>query len=70
MATLLTLKVVMARTTYSQSQIYRLESAGDFPKRITIGRGRVAWLEHEIDDWIDSRANKRQYVPLTAEYAP
>lgn len=63
MATLLTLKTVIARTTYSRSQIYRLESAGHFPKRIIIGKGRIAWLEHEVDDWIDSKASKRQLHP-------
>lgn len=45
------------RVPYSQSHIYRLERAGEFPRRIQIGANRVAWSEAEINAWI---ANKKQ----------
>jgi prophage regulatory protein len=40
---------------YSRDHIRRLEDAGEFPARLQLGRGRVAWRESEVDAWIDSR---------------
>jgi hypothetical protein len=37
-----------------------LERENKFPRRVQVGENRVAWLETEIDAWIESR--KR--VPL------
>ena len=45
---------------YSATQIWRLEKAGQFPQRITLGGNRVAWLENEIDAWIEAKAELRQ----------
>ena len=46
---------------YSKVHLGRLEKAGLFPKRIQLGpNGRVAWLEHEIDAWIEARAAARE----------
>lgn len=36
----------------SFSAVYRDEKDGLFPKRVRIGRGQVAWLEHEIDTYL------------------
>ena len=44
---------------YSAAHIDRLERAGDFPKRVTLGPGAVGWLEHECDDWIRARVAER-----------
>ncbi len=44
---------------YSDSQIYRLERAGRFPSRITLGPGRVAWRLSEVLDWIDAKQEGR-----------
>jgi prophage regulatory protein len=35
--------------------IYRLELAGEFPKRRQLSKNSVAWLESDIDAWADSR---------------
>jgi prophage regulatory protein len=35
--------------TLSKCQIWRLERAGKFPKRVPISPARHAWLESEID---------------------
>jgi len=32
---------------------------GDFPLSIKIGPASVAWLEEEIDDWINRKLNSR-----------
>jgi prophage regulatory protein len=42
-------------SSLSMSQIYRLESAGCFPRRVRIGMRRVAWIEAEVRDWIAER---------------
>jgi len=44
---------------YCPQHIARLEAAGRFPKRITLGQNRVAWLLSEVEAWIDERIAKR-----------
>jgi len=39
----------------SRSQIWRLERAGKFPKRIQISDNSVGWDEADIEDWLQSR---------------
>lgn len=43
---------VERRTSLSTSEIYRRVEAGTFPSQIKLGAKSVAWLEHEINDWI------------------
>ena len=45
---------------YSRVHLGRLERGGQFPRRITLSPGRVAWLEHEIDAWLEARAAARE----------
>lgn len=52
---LLRLPDVIARTGLSRATIYLFMSRDDFPKSIKIGRRASAWVESEIDDWIESR---------------
>jgi prophage regulatory protein len=35
--------------------IHRWERAGNFPRRRLIGKNSVAWIESEVDAWIESR---------------
>jgi prophage regulatory protein len=44
---------------YSQNHLRRLEAKGQFPKRIRIGENRVAWVEAEVEAWIEERINAR-----------
>jgi len=44
---------------YSPQHIQRLENAGLFPKRVKLGRDRVAWLLSEVKAWVDERLAKR-----------
>lgn len=46
---------VRSRVGLSRSQIYRKISTGEFPKPYSLGARAVAWLESEIDGWIQSR---------------
>lgn len=47
---------------YSSQHIARLEKAGQFPKRLRLGQNRVAWLQAEVEDWIEERLAKRGAV--------
>ena len=59
---LLSRKKVKELTSLSLAQIDRLEKAGKFPKRIRLTdhpRGRCAYLESEILEWIADRIVQR-----------
>ncbi len=55
---LLPLKEVLARTSISRSQTYRLIAEGTFPASVPLG-SRVAWIESEVQGWIDARIAAR-----------
>ena len=40
---------------YSFAHIARLEAAGEFPRRVRLGRCRVAWYADEVEEWMVSR---------------
>jgi prophage regulatory protein len=42
-------------TGFSRSTIWRFEKAGQFPKRIALGRNSVGWKAEEVAGWLDSR---------------
>lgn len=46
---------VMQFTGLSRMTIYRLELAGEFPKRRRLGTNSVAWLEADLVQWAESR---------------
>jgi prophage regulatory protein len=51
---------VQAKVGLKQATIDQKEAAGEFPKRIRLGRGRaVGWIESEIDGWIGGWAAER-----------
>ena len=40
---------------WSRQYIRRLEKAGRFPHHFNVGPNTIAWLEEELDAWIDAR---------------
>jgi prophage regulatory protein len=56
---LLSKKAVREKVLYSPQHIARLEAAGQFPKRVRLGSGRVGWVEQEVDDWLQVRIDAR-----------
>ena len=44
---------------YSASHLWRLERAGQFPKRIRLGGNRVAWLQSEVSAWVEGKLASR-----------
>lgn len=50
---------VRAITGLSRSTVWRLESAGRFPRRRQLGANSVGWLEGEVEQWARSRPTFR-----------
>ncbi|XUU49132.1 helix-turn-helix transcriptional regulator [Serratia nematodiphila] len=60
---LIRLSKVQRKTGYSKAWIYRLMSQGKFPASIKIGTRAIAFVESEIDDWVNQRiAESRKEV--------
>ncbi|ENU0860845.1 AlpA family transcriptional regulator [Citrobacter amalonaticus] len=57
---LLRLKRVEEKTGLKRSQIYLYMKNNTFPRSIKIGPASVAWLESEIDEWIDLKLTGRE----------
>lgn len=57
---LLRTEEVLKLATYSANHLRRLEAAGEFPKRIQLGKNRVAWFRDEIEQWLDEKAASRE----------
>lgn len=55
----LRLSDVKKRTGLSRSTIYLNISNGTFPKNINLGLRCVAWLESEIEAWMQARIQER-----------
>lgn len=62
-ARFLRLSEVRRRVPYGRASIYRLIAAGQFPRPYSLGARAVAWLESDIDAWIETRVKAGQAVP-------
>ena len=51
----LRLPAVCTRVGLSRSHIHRLETAGQFPRRVKLSVAASAWVESEIDSWAAAR---------------
>lgn len=56
---LLSWKHVREKVVYSRQHWDRLIAAGRAPRPVRLGEHRVAWLETEIDAWIEERISRR-----------
>lgn len=52
---------------YCRQHLSRLEKAGEFPCRFQIGKGRIGYLESEVDAWIKKRADARDLPPQASK---
>ena len=60
---------VLTRTGYGRTTIYRKMEDGSFPRSVKLGgppidpnvfdSRAIAWIEDEVDQWIDSRIEDR-----------
>lgn len=46
---------VLQKCAVSRSTLYRLIESECFPRPIRLGARSVAWIEYEIDEWIQRR---------------
>jgi len=56
---LIRLSDVSHATGLRRSTIYKYIADGLFPKAVPLGGGRVAWVEHEVREWIVERIRAR-----------
>ncbi|GEM_PF-167545 len=62
---LIRLREVQRRTGFSKAWLYRLMSEKRFPSPVKIGSRSVAFIESEIDGWIEARINASRSHTLT-----
>ncbi|ODS04418.1 uncharacterized protein VSF3289_03557 [Vibrio scophthalmi] len=55
----LKLKEVMQKTALSRSAIYRKMNEGTFPKSVNLGDRAVAWVESEVEEWMEECLEQR-----------
>lgn len=53
---LLRFKAVQQAIGLSRTTIWRMESAGQFPRRRQLSANSVGWLKSEVESWINNRA--------------
>ena len=56
---LIRLEEVKRRTGFQKSSIYNGIAGGTFPRPVPLGARAVAWVEDEIQEWIDARISER-----------
>lgn len=60
---LIRLPEVMRRTGYGKAWIYKLIQQGKFPQSVKIGTRSIAFVESEVNEWINQRiAESRKEV--------
>lgn len=55
----LKLKEVMEKTALSRFAIYRKMNHEEFPQSVSLGDRAVAWVESEVDEWMEERLQTR-----------
>lgn len=56
---LIRIKDVMNRTGLAKSTIYKYMKLGQFPQQILLGVRSVAWVESEVETWINDNIKRR-----------
>ena len=69
---LIRLPEVLSRTGYGRTTIYRKMEDGSFPRSVKLGgppidpnvfdSRAIAWIEDEVEQWIESRIEERDSV--------
>ena len=52
---LIRLKQVKEKTGLSRSSIYQFIKEGKFPAQVKLGQRAAAWVDSEVEDWINDR---------------
>jgi prophage regulatory protein len=56
LSTFLRLPQVCSRVGLRPTRLYQLVGDGDFPAPVRLGERAVAWVEGEVEKWIQERA--------------
>lgn len=56
---ILRINSVASRVSFHPVHLRRLIKDGKFPAPIRLGENRVAWIESEIDAWLESKREER-----------
>jgi prophage regulatory protein len=48
-------QAVLEIVPVSRVTLWRMEQAGDFPKRIKVSKNRIGWFEADVEAWLDAR---------------
>ena len=67
---LITRPELLKLVPYTIWHIYRMEKAGKFPARVKVGANRVAWVQSEVQRWLELRVAGRPQVPQPANDQP
>ncbi|MCX7086112.1 MAG: AlpA family transcriptional regulator [Methylococcales bacterium] len=59
---LIKLNEVKAKTGLSRSSIYAYIDKGIFPAQVKLGERCVAWVDIEIESWVQGKINARDAV--------
>jgi prophage regulatory protein len=59
---LIKLKAVMECTGLARSTVYKFIAEDRFPKPVKLGTRMVAWVESEIQDWIQHKIEHREHL--------
>lgn len=57
-------------TNLSRTSLLRMEQEGLFPERVQLSKDRYAWVESEVQEWLEEKikARKRRQLPEGASY--
>lgn len=55
----ISMKEVLSRVSWSKTHVYRLIKAGTFPTPVKLGPHKIAFLESEIEAWMNQRIKAR-----------
>ncbi|MDA8137707.1 MAG: AlpA family transcriptional regulator [Desulfobacteraceae bacterium] len=50
---------VLHKVGFSDTKLWRMEKAGEFPRRVALGGNSSGWFEMEVDEWMAQRAAER-----------
>ena len=49
---------------YTRRHLRDLCKEGKFPKPVELSEARIAWLEHEVDEWLAAKVAARSAEPV------
>lgn len=61
---LMKLKAVMECTGLARSTVYKFIAEDRFPKPVKLGTRMVAWVESEVQEWIQEKIERRQLISV------